>query len=229
MAQPAHAADPHDSHGDHPADVADGPTSGPGGWLLALVLMIATTAIVLWVLLAPRAALPPPPPLAAAPHVVAAEVGALGAMVEHALPGGTRIAVPERGVEGRLLAFIQDASRPADKATWFDFDRLTFETGSASLLPTSHDQLAAVAAILASHPPVKLKIGGYTDNVGDPASNQQLSEQRASNVRAALIQLGVAAERLAAEGYGEQFPVGDNSTPEGRASNRRISLRVVEK
>ena len=82
---------------------------------------------------------------------------------------------------------------------------------------------------MAAYPVVKLKIGGYTDNVGDPAANQLLSEQRAANVRDALVRLGVAQDRLAAEGYGEQFPVGDNATPEGRAMNRRISMRVVEK
>jgi outer membrane protein OmpA-like peptidoglycan-associated protein len=76
---------------------------------------------------------------------------------------------------------------------------------------------------------VKLKLGGYTDNVGDPAANLKLSQERADSVMGALVKLGVAPDRLAAEGYGEQFPVGDNATPEGRAMNRRISMRVAEK
>jgi K(+)-stimulated pyrophosphate-energized sodium pump len=150
-------------------------------------------------------------------------------MVERALAGGHSVTVPERGVEGRLLAFIQDASRPVDKTTWFDFDRLVFETGSANLAEGSRSQLSAVSAILAAYPAVKLKIGGYTDNVGDPAQNQRLSEERAANVRGALLNLGIAPDRLAAEGYGERFPVGDNATAEGRARNRRISMRVTEK
>ena len=86
-----------------------------------------------------------------------------------------------------------------------------------------------MGAILAAYPAVKLKIGGYTDNVGDPAFNKQLSEQRAANVRAALVGQGVAPDRLASEGYGDQFPVADNATAEGRAQNRRISMRVAEK
>jgi outer membrane protein OmpA-like peptidoglycan-associated protein len=223
----AHAADSHDTHGDHhaAATVADGPGSGPGEWLVPLVFTIALTAITLWALLAPRAAFAPP--VAARPPVVAP--GALGAMVEHALADGSRISVPERGVEGRLLAFIRDPAQRPDKTTWFDFDRLTFETGSATLGEGSRDQLASVAAILAAFPAVKLKIGGYTDDVGDAALNQQLSAQRAASVQAMLVHLGVAQDRLAAEGYGEQFPVGDNATPEGRAMNRRISMRVVEK
>ncbi len=224
----AHVAHSHasDQHAASPSP--DDSVGERGGWFVPLVLLLATTAALLWALLAPRASVAPPSTVAAAPHP-AAPAGALGPMVERALAGGRRISVPDRGVEGRLLAFIQDASRPADKTTWFDFDRLTFQTGASTLSPSSQDQLASVAAILTSYPVVRLKIGGYTDNVGDPASNQRLSEQRAANVRTALLELGVAPDRLGAEGYGEQFPVGDNATPDGRAMNRRISMRVVEK
>jgi outer membrane protein OmpA-like peptidoglycan-associated protein len=65
--------------------------------------------------------------------------------------------------------------------------------------------------------------------VGAPEANQKLSEARARNVRAALVELGIADDRLASEGYGEQHPVADNATAEGRAKNRRISLRVTQK
>jgi K(+)-stimulated pyrophosphate-energized sodium pump len=231
----AHATGSHDSHGDHHATAAaadDGPTSGPGGGLLAFLLAVVTTVITVWALLTPRLAAvapPPPPPLVVAPRPPAAEPGGLGAMVERKLAGGATVMAPERGVEGRLLAFIQDPGRAVDKTTWFDFDRLTFETGSATLSESSREQLAAVAAILAAYPAVKLKVGGYTDNVGDPAFNQKLSEERATHVREALAGLGVSQERLASEGYGEQFPVADNATAEGRAQNRRISMRVTEK
>lgn len=238
------ATDPHAHHADAHAPAtapAAGPDLRPGAAAMALLLGLLVTVVTLWVLLAPRLTYTPAPPPAAAPATeeaqaapepaapAADEAQGLGAMVERELAGGARVSVPERGVEGRLLAFIVDAARPVDKTTWFDFDRLTFETGKATLGPASGEQLAAVAAILAAYPAVKLKIGGYTDNVGDPASNQKLSEARAASVVAALAGLGVAQERLAAEGYGEQFPVADNATPEGRARNRRISMRVTEK
>lgn len=221
MAQ-AHVADPHAQDDDPDAPEVR------SGWFLAFLLLVATSVVALWTLLAPRPVNAPPPPVAAALGP-APDAGALGPMVERTLASGQRINVPERGVEGRLLAFIQDPDRLADKTTWFDFDRLTFETGSATLAPSSQDQLAAVAAILATYPTVKLKIGGYTDDVGDAALNQRLSDERSANVRAALIRTGVAADRLEAEGYGDRFPVGDNTTPEGRAMNRRISMRVMEK
>ena len=80
-----------------------------------------------------------------------------------------------------------------------------------------------------AYPTTHLTIGGYTDNTGDPAKNLELSQARAHNVTAELIKLGVAADRLVAKGYGDQHPVGDNSTEAGRAQNRRISMLVTQK
>jgi len=153
----------------------------------------------------------------------------LGNYVPRTLVDGTVITVPERGVENRLLAFIVDSSRPVDTTTWFDFDRLLFDTGSATLRPESNAQLRDIAAILKAHPNVQVKIGGYTDNVGNPADNQTLSQERADSVRAQLVSMGIDGSRLTAEGYGEEHPVADNSTEAGRAMNRRISMLVIEK
>ena len=153
----------------------------------------------------------------------------LGNYVPRTLVDGTVITVPERGVENRLLAFIVDSSRPVDTTTWFDFDRLLFDTGSATLRPESNAQLRDIAAILKAHPNVHVKIGGYTDNVGNPADNQTLSQERADSVRAQLVSMGIDGSRLTAEGYGEEHPVADNSTEAGRAMNRRISMLVTEK
>ena len=145
------------------------------------------------------------------------------------LPGGVELGVPGSGVERKLVAFIEDKGRPVDKTTWFTFDRLEFETGSAALKPSSMEQLKNVAEILKAYPAVALKIGGYTDNVGNPGANRALSAKRAENTKAELVRLGVAATRLEAEGYGDLHPVADNSTEEGRQRNRRIDLRVTRK
>lgn len=160
---------------------------------------------------------------------VADAAARLGAFGKRMLPGGVELNIPERGIESRLIAFIEDRSRPVNDSTWFDFDRLTFATGSASILPQSQEQLDNIAAVLKAYPNVNVKVGGYTDNVGDPASNMQLSQQRANAVMQALVGQGIAASRLQAEGYGEQHPVGDNTTEQGRAMNRRIALRVTKK
>ena len=153
----------------------------------------------------------------------------LGAFGKRPLPGGVELNIPERGIESNLIAFITDGSRPVNDTTWFNFDRLTFATGSATILPESEEQLNNIAAVLKAYPGVNVKVGGYTDNSGDPAVNRSLSRQRADAVRQALVGKGISASRMAAEGYGSDHPVGDNTTEEGRAQNRRIALRVTKK
>ncbi|MGB4853780.1 MAG: OmpA family protein, partial [Ignavibacteria bacterium] len=97
------------------------------------------------------------------------------------------------------------------------------------LRPSSEYQGKNVVAILKAFPNVNLKIGGYTDNTGNPKSNVKLSQDRADAVMNALIKNGIDATRLKAEGYGEQFPVASNDTPEGREKNRRVDVRISKK
>jgi OmpA-OmpF porin, OOP family len=150
-------------------------------------------------------------------------------LLNQALPSGLNLSVPENGIESRLIVFIEDKTKLVDKTTWFTFDRLYFETGKATLESRSDEQLKNIAAVMTAYPDVHLKIGGYTDNTGNPKDNLKLSSARAMATMNELIKLGVAKKRLAAEGYGDQFPVTDNSTEEYRAKNRRIDLRVSKK
>lgn len=160
---------------------------------------------------------------------IQAQFASLGQMINLKLPGSIELRAPQNGVESRLLAFIENPSIHADSDTWFDFDRLLFDTESATLRPESKEQLQNIAAILKAYPNVELKIGGYTDSTGDPAYNKQLSQDRAYTVMNELTRLGISPSRLVAEGYGSQHPVADNATEEGRARNRRISMRVTKK
>jgi OOP family OmpA-OmpF porin len=160
---------------------------------------------------------------------VSSDLGGLGSFTKRALPNGVELDIPANGIESKLITFIEEPSRPVDRNTWFEFDRLNFATGSAKFLPGSQEQIGNMVAILKAYPSVKVKIGGYTDNVGDPAGNLRLSRQRADAVKQSIIHDGVAASRVVAEGYGEQHPVADNSTEGGRAQNRRIALRVTAK
>lgn len=153
----------------------------------------------------------------------------LGKFYSHKLPNGTELNIPELGVENKLIGFINDASKPVDKTTWFSFDRLLFETSSATLKPDSDEQLKNIAEILKAYPNVEIKIGGYTDNTGNPQFNLKLSQERADSVMSELVALGIPANRITATGYGEEFPVVANDTPENRAMNRRIDIRVTNK
>jgi outer membrane protein OmpA-like peptidoglycan-associated protein len=155
-------------------------------------------------------------------------VAGFGDFITRRLPNNLDLRIPERGVEARLLSFLQ-SSAPVDDESWFDFDRLLFDTGSATLRPESQEQLQSIASILEAYPSARIRIGGYTDNTGSPDANLKLSHARANTVLAQLARLGVSSSRMEAEGHGQQHPVADNSTEEGRAKNRRISMRVTQK
>lgn len=101
---------------------------------------------------------------------------------------------------------------------------INFETGSATMPADSMSQLEEVAQLLKADPALRLEVGGHTDNVGTPESNQKLSEARAQSVVAALVKQGIAAARLTAKGYGQTAPIADNRTDDGRAKNRRVEL-----
>ncbi len=152
----------------------------------------------------------------------------IGEMFKVSLPGGVVLDVPKGSLEDGIVSFIQGTDT-ISKQRWFDFDRLTFETGKAVLKPESAAQLANVAAIMKAFPNVKIKIGGYTDNTGNAAGNMKLSGERAKNVMAELVKLGTAATRMESEGYGSGNPVASNDTEEGKAKNRRISISVRAK
>jgi OOP family OmpA-OmpF porin len=196
------------------------------------LLLVFMACLIIFVFLQVRYCAPTPPPAAVKPAVDAATkaiMDKLGKFMATKLPNGVELNLPEFGVEKKLIAFIEDKSKPVDKTTWFSFDRLDFETGSATLKPTSAEQLKNIAEIMKAYPKVALKLGGYTDNVGSADSNLKLSQKRAESTMQELVKLGADAKRLQAEGYGEKYPVADNSTEEGRAKNRRIDLRVTSK
>jgi len=103
-----------------------------------------------------------------------------------------------------------------------------FEFNSAELLAESTAELEILAAFMKENSSVKIEIEGHTDNIGKPAYNQQLSEQRAKAVYDFLISQGIEEKRLTYKGYGETQPMASNDTEDGRAQNRRTEFRIVE-
>ena len=99
-----------------------------------------------------------------------------------------------------------------------------FATDKTDILPESQPQIAQVVQLLKDDPALKLAVNGHTDNTGEAAHNQALSEGRARSVMAALTTAGIAAERLTAAGFGDTQPVADNTSEEGKARNRRVEL-----
>lgn len=103
-----------------------------------------------------------------------------------------------------------------------------FEHDSDRLTASSRQTLDDAAATLQKHPDILVEVAGHTDSSGSDAYNQHLSEQRALAVMAFLADAGVDKGRMTVRGYGESEPLADNATPEGRAENRRVELRVRE-
>jgi outer membrane protein OmpA-like peptidoglycan-associated protein len=106
---------------------------------------------------------------------------------------------------------------------------VNFETGKSILLPSSFPVLNDLAAQLLEVPVVELEVSGHTDNRGAKKMNKKLSQARAEAVMNYLIQQGVAATRLSAAGYGPDRPVAPNTTPAGRAENRRVEFNRTDK
>jgi outer membrane protein OmpA-like peptidoglycan-associated protein len=103
----------------------------------------------------------------------------------------------------------------------FDFDK-------ADIKPDSKPIIDQIVKLLKDNPSLSLTVEGHTDNVGTPAYNMKLSDARARSVVAALTNQGIEARRLKGVGYGQDKPIADNSTDDGRAKNRRVELVKVK-
>lgn len=165
-------------------------------------------------------------PAVSEPEPVAAEpVAEEPAATQIRLPSGSVLSVPPDSVGENLYNFL--ASEEAGAKT-FLFDGLTFESGRATLDARSQETIAAIAEILKAFGSVAVSVDGYTDNTGSREANLRLSEARAQQVMAALAAAGIDASRMAATGHGDDSPVADNATEEGRAQNRRTELTATK-
>jgi OOP family OmpA-OmpF porin len=105
---------------------------------------------------------------------------------------------------------------------------IQFDTNKADINPQYHKELKKLGEFLTGFPNAKGVIEGYTDNVGDKASNMKLSQRRADSVRNYIVKtFGIAPERISAKGYGPAKPLVSNKTKEGKAQNRRIEANFT--
>lgn len=114
-----------------------------------------------------------------------------------------------------------------EPARSYTLDNVLFDVGKATLKPTSYKALDELVEYLKWKEDVRIEIAGHTDNVGKPADNQQLSQQRAETVKAYVVKKGIDAGRIEAKGYGDSQPVADNATEAGKKQNRRTEVRLL--
>ena len=107
-------------------------------------------------------------------------------------------------------------------------NNIFFKLDSYELISNSHIELGKILDFTKKNPQLQLEVGGYTDNIGDRAYNIDLSNKRAKAVYDYLINKGVSKHQLQYKGYGQDNPIEDNSTEEGRATNRRTELKIID-
>lgn len=106
--------------------------------------------------------------------------------------------------------------------------KIFFAFNKDTILAQSFDMLREVAQAMKENPKIKVRIEGHTDDKGPDAYNKKLSDRRAKSVRNFLIKEGIEPDRMVAIGYGEERPIDDNDTEEGREVNRRVEFVIIE-
>jgi len=118
-------------------------------------------------------------------------------------------------IRKEVIALVEKAARS-----------VYFETGKATLKKASYTSLNRIAKVMKDDPTLYIDISGYTDNVGKPDFNLELSDKRANACRDYLASQGISADRMTAKGYGEGNPIASNKTAIGRAQNRRTEFKL---
>ncbi len=133
------------------------------------------------------------------------------------------VIVPENGAVSASFSL----GKALESGQVLTFANIYFDSGSATLKAESYPVLNEIAELLIANQGVSVQVCGHTDSDGSESLNQSLSERRAASVKTYLVSRGVGASYLSTIGYGESSPVAPNTTPEGKAQNRRIEFRVL--
>ena len=190
--------------------------------LRALVAVLGVTGVIWWAQASFRHR---QPPRATVETAVPNAVGTTGTIDwrTRALPEHPTFAFPAGSPEDRLASYL---ASPATGSIHIDLDRVTFETGSAKLLPNSKRQVDNIAAILLADPTATVAVVGHTVNAGIDTSNLALSRARAETVAAEVRNAGVAAGRIRVEADDSHMPAAGNAADERLGQNGHVTLDV---
>ena len=152
----------------------------------------------------------------------------IGAASGAALGGGIGyyMDVQEAKLRQKMKGTGVSVTRSGDQIILNMPNNVTFDSNASQLKPAGANTLSGVAMVLKEYEDTRVHIIGHTDSSGSRELNMRLSEQRAESVGTALITMGVDASRLGMSGVGPDQPVASNSTAEGKAQNRRVTLTL---
>lgn len=140
----------------------------------------------------------------------------------------TQAANANEHAQSLQAALSELQARPTDRGMVVTIGDLLFDTGSAHLKPGGERVVDRLADFMKTYPKRRVAIEGFTDSVGNPSYNQDLSERRAEAVRLALVDRGIDPARVVARGYGEEYPVASNANVAGRQMNRRVEVVISD-
>lgn len=193
-------------------------------WLLPLIVVAAVVLMLMKYCSEPKAVMKAPE----MPVVTAPAVPAVTAPAVPAVPFNADAAITD--AKSKYLAALKalETSGKCDAAALSNALGLyivNFKSGSAALPAADVVELTKAVPVmkLCAKAGVKLNVVGHTDNVGNPAGNQKLSQARAESLKALFVKEGIAGDLIAASGKGDMDPIADNKTDEGRFKNRRIT------
>ena len=152
----------------------------------------------------------------------------IGAASGAALGGGIGyyMDVQEAKLRQKMKGTGVSVTRSGDQIILNMPNNVTFDSNSSQLKPAGANTLSGVAMVLKEYEDTRINVVGHTDSSGSRDLNMRLSQQRAESVGTALITMGVDASRLSMNGVGPDQPVASNSTAEGKAQNRRVTLTL---
>ncbi|NOT73360.1 MAG: OmpA family protein [Cyclobacteriaceae bacterium] len=107
-------------------------------------------------------------------------------------------------------------------------DHLIFEQGKAIINPKSFPGLDEVVVMMKDNSKLEIQLEGHTDNQGNPKKNMELSQERVDNVKKYIVSKGVAKDRVKTKAFGGTKPILNANTPEARALNRRVEMRILK-
>lgn len=164
---------------------------------------------------------------AARQQTAAAEQRAVGAeqQTAAAVAAATQAQVQASEMQKRLDEL---RAKPTERGLLVTLGDVLFEFNRAEVKPTAQSSLRRLADFLQQYPERQVLIEGYTDDTGSAAYNEGLSRRRADAVQRALIEVGVAPDRVSTVGYGEEYPISDNHSDTDRALNRRVEVYIAD-